>query len=65
MNKIAEDCRRLLESINPTIKYGRLKAELEKDPQFIERLQHAVNQWFIQHGPSSNSSQGGNGGDGN
>jgi hypothetical protein len=65
MNKIAEDCKRLMESINPTMQYERLKDELEKDPQFIERLQHAVNQWFIQYGASSDSSEGRNGGDGN
>jgi len=60
MNQITEDYKKYLESINPIMQYERLKAELEKDPQFIERLQYAVNQFFIQHYTARNNGKGNN-----
>jgi hypothetical protein len=60
MNQIAEDYKKYLESINPIMQYERLKARQEKDTQFIERLQNAVNKFFIQHGTPRNNGKGNN-----
>lgn len=60
MNKIAEDYQKYLESINPIMQYERLKARQEKDAEFIENLQNAVNKLAIQFPAAGNTRQGSN-----
>jgi hypothetical protein len=65
MNKILEDYKKYMESINPIMQYEQLKTVQEKDKEFIGKLQHAVNQWFIQHGATGYIGKGNNGRNGN
>lgn len=64
MNKIGEDYKKYMESINPIMQYERLKTAQEKDKYFIEKLQNAFNQWIVFNGSArdiSKVSYGGNG----
>lgn len=65
MNKILEDYKKYMESINPIMQYERLKVAHEKDKEFIGKVQDAFNKWIIQHGTTGYIGKGNYGGNGN